>query len=730
MHFLRHLATIPLCGFLIFVQPSRAQVITTIAGGEWLFRGDGGLASKAPLGSIKALGRDSNGNIYICDAGNHMVLKMTPAGTIHVVAGNGFNWGLGAGGFSGDGGPAVNAALYNPTGVAADAAGNLYICDRYNHRIRKVTPAGVITTVAGGGANDPGDGGPATAAVLKYPNSIALDASGNLYIADTNHDSIRRVAPDGTIATYAGGGQNDPSGGWPATSVALPMPRNITIDSAGNMYVSYSSRIAKIDAAGTTSAFAGVSSGESQASPADGPAKKVKLEAPCGLSADTAGNLYFVDAFSELVRRVGTDGMLTTVAGDGFHAQAPSGECGLGRFRGDGGPARQASFDFCGSNGVFYWAGDVLAAPDGSIYVADTNNHRVRQVDTGGSISTAAGNNYFRYSGDLAPATSAGLNLPQAVAVDAAGNVLVADTENRRIRKIAPGGVMTTVAGSGVEGYSGDGGPAVQASIDEIRGLAVDPAGNLLLADAWAHVIRSVAPDGTIKTVAGLNHFGGADASGDGGPATLAYLQGPEGVAADTSGNIFIADKLNWRVRKVAPSGVISTFAGGGSQSADGVPATSALLRQPAGVLAAPDGSVFIADDLAQKIRKVDSTGTITTVAGTGVIGFSGDGGGAVNAKLNSPRSPALGADGSLYFADEGSNRIRRIAPGGVIQTVAGNGTFNYSGDGGAATEASLASPSGIAVDSAGNLYIADWLNNRIRKVLGRHLPIRSLQPA
>jgi uncharacterized protein (TIGR03437 family) len=325
------------------------------------------------------------------------------------------------------------------------------------------------------------------------------------------------------------------------------------------------------------------------------------------------------------------------------------------------------------------------------------------------TIYTVAGNGTQGPSGDNGPATSAQLNWPEGVAVDPAGNLYIADNFNNRIRKVS-NGVITTVAGDGAQGFSGDNGPAASAQLYGPTGVAVDSAGNVYIADAENARIREVSK-GVITTVAGNGSFG---FSGDNGPATSAQLYGPWGVAVGSAGNLYIADEVNNRIRRVS-NGVITTVAGNGAPgfSGDNGPATSAQLYGPCGVAVDAAGNLYIADTYNQRIRKV-SNGVITTVAGNGTYGFSGDNGPATSAQLKGPWGVALDSAGNLYIADTSSLRIRKVS-NGVIATVAGNGTFGFSGDSGPATGAQLYGPTGVAVDSAGNLYIADEFNDRVR---------------
>jgi sugar lactone lactonase YvrE len=336
------------------------------------------------------------------------------------------------------------------------------------------------------------------------------------------------------------------------------------------------------------------------------------------------------------------------------------------------------------------------------------------------TITTVAGNGVQGFAGDGGPATSASLHTPIDVATDAAGNLYIADPGNDRIRMVAAGtGIITTVAGSGISGFAGDGGPATSASLGFPYGVAVDAAGNLYIADLYNNRIRKVAVGtGIITTVAGNGTEGFA---GDGGPATSASLNLPSGVAVDAAGNLYIADGVNNRIRKVAVgTGIITTVAGNGTRgfAGDGGPATGASLRVSSGVAVDAAGNLYIAE--GTDIRKVAvETGIITTVVGNGVVGgFGGDGGPATSASLGGASDVAVDAAGNLYIADTGNYRIRIVAADtGIITTVAGNGTRGFAGDGGPATSASLHTPYGVATDAAGNVFIADYGNERIRKV-------------
>ena len=485
-----------------------------------------------------------------------------------------------------------------------DGSGNLYIADTVNHRIRRVDAStGNISTVAGTGISGfGGDGGAATAARLRSPSGVALDGSGNLYIADRHNRRIRRVdAATGNISTVAGTGTSGFGGdGGAATSASLSFPYGVALDGSGNLYI------------------------------------------------------------------------------------------------------------------------------------ADRDNHRVRRVDAAtGNISTVAGTG-TTFSGDGGAATSASLSSPSGVALDGSGNLYIVDGSNNRIRRVdAATGNISTVAGTGEGGFGGDGGAAASAKLRLPEGVALDGSGNLYIADRSNNRVRRVdASTGNISTVAGTGEGG---FGGDGGAAASAKLRLPEGVALDGSGNLYIADRSNNRVRRVdASTGNISTVAGTGTAGfgGDGGAAASATLNFPRGVALDGSGNLYIADRDNHRVRRVDaSTGIISTVAGTGTGGlgaggFGGDGGAATSASLSSPSGVALDGSGNLYIADRDNHRVRRVdASTGIISTVAGTGTGGFGGDGGAAAAAQLFLPSGVALDGSGNLYIADTVNHRIRRIRTVRLP-------
>jgi sugar lactone lactonase YvrE len=630
---------------------SASGTLTLLAGtGRMGYSGDGGPAINAQFNNPQGVAIDYLGNLYVADTGNSLIRVITPDGNINLYAGNVLN-GLPTFGWTGDGGAAIGAQLQLPVGIAVDGAGNLYIADSANNAIREVTTGGIITTIAGLGPNSPGfagDTAAATAANLDGPLDVTVDKNNNVYIADTNNANVRKITSDGNINTVAGD-----------TAIV-----------SGVVTVNFG--------------FAGDG----------GAAIDAELAGPAGVAVDSSGNIYIATYADNRIRKVAaSNGNISTFAGNSGYG-----------FAGDGGPILSAQ----------------LSAPRGicldsagNLYLADRWNNRIRKI-AGGTISTIAGNGQANFGGDNGLATSAQLSAPDGVAVDNAGNVYISDFLNNRVRMVSPSGVITTYAGNGLSGFSGDGGQATSAALSQPAGLAVDAAGNLYIADSNNSVVRKVTQAGVISTVAGTG--GSQGYSGDGAAATSAKMMAPFGVAVDSSGNLYIADFYGWIREVTASTGVISTIAGNGSvgYSGDGGPATSAQFYYPVSVALDLSGNVYVADSNNGAVRMI-SNGTISTVAGNGTLSYMGDGGLATFAQFSQISSIVVDAQSNVYVADTGNQAIRLFPVGGIVTTIAGNGTQGYTGDGGPATQAEMNNPKAVAVTPSGNVYFADSANNSVR---------------
>ena len=616
---------------------------------------------------------DDSGTVYVADNGNYRIRRISPDGIITTIAGNGIS------GFSGDGGLATDAQLSPVFGLAVDVAGKLLIADSGANRIRRVSPDGNIFTIAGtGDCSFYGDGGPAVDAAICAPAGIAVDPAGNLFITDVDNNRIRQVTPDGTITTVVGTGSSlraniwcDPSGdGGPAASAQLCLPASVAVDRAGNLFVvdTYQNGgcwscpsfevVRKISSSGMIATVAGYNCllddpNSCYKVPDYGTtATKSLFVGPLGIAVDGAGSLLLADDVGPQygivpipsgphIYKMSSDGAIATVVG--------SGQSG---FYGDGIPATSAQ--------LVSPAG-VAVDGMGNVFIADTGNNRIRQVTADGIIATVAGNGNDASSGDGGPAISAQV-APIRIAVDGACNVFFVDLPNRSIRKISRDGIITTVTVIGGNNYF----------------VAADRAGEVFAACsggfATLDTVCEISPDGTIRTVAGNGTFG---FSGDGGPATSAQLAYSDGVALDSAGNLYIADTQNHRIRRVTPDGIISTIAGSsattsnmgccspspGGFSGDGGPAIDAQLSFPMDVAADSAGNVFIADWGNNRIRKVSPDGIIRTIAGHGIQGYSGDGGPAARASLSGPVALAVDGAGNVYVVDAANNAIRVLKP-------------------------------------------------------------------
>lgn len=687
-------------------------IITTYAGnGTYGYSGDGGAATSAMLGQLYGMAADGSGNVFLSDWAFKRVRKINSSGIINVYAGTG------TAGFSGDGGAAVSANLQN-LGIAVDGGGNLYIADYGNNRVRRVDATGTISTIAGSGAfSFSGDGGPATAASFRYPYNVATEASGNVYVADYQNVRIRKITIFNRPPVFTAG-----------ASTTLTVCQNSAGDSINTQlavrdsdmfqYAAWS--VLTSPAHGTAIIAYGMLTTGGVVTPSTCSYKPVAGYTGFDTFQARVFDGYTFDTITVYVTinpMPGTISGVTSFSSSGYTllSATPTG----GTWSSSSGTIAATS----GSTGIVT---GVAAGVATITYTLPSGCFRTTTVNVfasaGQLITTVAGNGTSGYLSDGVSATSTRVNQPYGVAVDGSGNFYIADTWNHRVRKVSSTGIISTIAGTGTSGFSGDGGAATAAALSGPTGVTLDNSGNIYIADQQNNRVRKISTSGVITSIAG-NGTGGF--SGDGGAATAAGLSFPTGVLVDGSGNIYIADQFNNRVRKINTSGIISTVAGTGASTygGDGGAATLAQIYYPTHLAFDPSGNLYIADHYNHRIRKVNGSGIISTVAGNGLTGSSGDGGAATAARLTFPYGVSVDILGNLYIGDASNHRIRKVNLSGVITTVAGTGTGGYGGDNCAASAAQLNNPSGVAVDVTGAVYFADRSNHRIRKIFDNHAP-------
>jgi NHL repeat len=700
-------------GFRLLSVPAAAQsnlaaayTWSTLAG----YPGSGsadGVGSAAQLSSPVSITMDHAGNIYVADSGNSTIRKITPARLVSTIIGL-------AGSPGSADGMGGTARFYAPEGIAMDTNGNLYVADTQNSTIRKITPVGtnwVATTIAGLAGQFGSADGTNGNARFNEPTGVALDTNGNIYVVDYFNYTIRKIKPVGTnwvVSTIAGragfSGTNDGTGGNARFYLAV----GDAVDNAGNVYVAdeQNRTIRKITPVGTNWTVSTIAGSAGSDGSADGTNGAAQFTFPAGITVDSASNLLVADYWT--IRKItpaGTNWVVSTVAGE-------AGTTG--------------SADGTGTNAQFYYPRGVATDTNGNIYAADFFNNEIRKITSAAVVSTIAGSADSAGSADGAGST-ARFNHPSGVVADAAGNLYVADTDNETIRQMTSLGEVDTIAG--LAGTSGtNDGAGSNARFNSPFGVAVDGAGNVYAADSQNNTIREIAPNGVVTTIAG---FAGTHGSGlgsaDGTNSTARFFE-PFGVAMDTNGNLYVTDYGNYTIRKLVPVGtnwVVSTIAGlaGNSGTNDGTN-SAALFDRPYGITADSAGNLFVSDNPNNTIRKITPAGTnwvVTTIAG--VAGGSGhtDGTGT-NAQFTGPAGMAVDGAENLYLAD--GNTIRKVTPVGtnwVVGTIGGQtiNVFNSNGGGsadGAGSAAQFSNPLGVAVDDLGDVFVADTANNTIRK--------------
>ncbi|HEY3834488.1 MAG TPA: fibronectin type III domain-containing protein [Acidimicrobiia bacterium] len=824
------------------VTAGASGTIGTLAGSSSGYQDGTGTGAK--FNTPTGFDFDNAGNMYLADALNYRIRKITPAGVATTFAGSGS-----AGSSDGTG---TAASFTIPEGIGVDSSGNVFVADTYNNEIRKITPAGVVTTFAGsttaGSANGTG-----TAASFNGPSDIAIDASNNLYVADSNNNEIRKITTAGVVTTFAGSTTAGSANGT-GTSAQFSLPEGLNIDSSGNLYVADTNnrRIRKITPAAVVTTIAG--SGTSGY--LDGPTGTAQFNTPTSVEVDASGNLYVADYGDNHIREI-TGGYVSTLAGSGSASYA----------------------DGTGVAAIFNTPARIRHNPSGNLFIADTANNRIRTLSFGGSSSTvtwtaptanggqsptsytvtsspggitcistatactmsgltngtaytftvtatngtgtgsasSASNSFTPYAAPGAPTgvsatpgnttaavtwtapasnggtaitgylatassgqscattstscsitgltnnvsititvtatniigtgptssaasvmpgfvpnaptnvvagrvgvvgtlagssagdvdgtgTNAEFNNPNNIALDSSGNLYVADQVNNVIRKVTPAGVVTTFAGNGTAGYVN--GSGTSAEFNQPQGVAVDSSGNVYVADTNNNDIRKITSSGTTSLFAGSSSQ--ASGSTDGSRATFNQ---PNGIALDSSGNLYVADTNNNKIRKITSGGTTSTFAGSGTAGfADGT-GTAAKFSGPQGLTVDSSGNVYVADTANNRVRKITSVGVVTTIAGSGTAGWVD--GLSTSAQLNQPKGVTIDPGGSVYVADQGNNAIRMISTSNYVSTVAGTGSNTYAD--GTGTAAALGSPIDIAINSSGLMYVSDSNDEHIR---------------
>ena len=588
---------------------------------------------------------DVAGNFYVADTSNDTIRKITAAGVVTTLAGSP--------GAVGSADAAGAAARFNgPMGIAVDGAGTVYVADNGNNTIRQITAAGVVTTLAGSpGMTGTVDG---TGAMARFfgPTAVAVDASGNVYVTDRSNYTIRKVTAAGITTTIAG--SPGLRGGTNGTGAAARFygPQGIAVDAAGNLYVAdwdeycgdsscpYGAAVRRVTAAGVVTTLAG-SSGKGSA---DGTGAAALFDDPRGLAVDAAGNVYVADTANSTLRKITAAGAVSTLAG----AATLSG-----------------SVDATGAVARFANPTAVTVDGAGTVYVVDTGNDTIRKMTAAGAVTTLAGAAPRPGSTD-ATGASARFYYPAGVAVDPAGTLYVADNSNSTIRKITAGGVTTTLAGSaGMPGITDGTGAAARFFLP--YGLALDGAGSIYVADTGNDTVRKLSAAGMVTTLAGMRAMGSVDGTG-----SAARFNSPYGLAVDVAGNVYVADTNNQTVRKITASGEVTTLAGkpGMSGITDGTGA-SARFRGPYAVVVDAAGTLYVADAGNHAIRTVSSAGVVTTLAGLPGTSGSADGTGTT-ARFYNPSALAMGGAGNLYVTDTTNHAIRMVTPAGVTTTVAG----------------------------------------------------------
>jgi DNA-binding beta-propeller fold protein YncE len=711
-------------------------------------------ASTARLSQPAGIAIYSVGNVvYVADTGNSTIRKISFSG-VSTLAGKAGTTGLADG-------TGTSALFTNPTGLAVDISGNVYVADSGNNTIRKITPGGAVTTFAGKAGTSGSADGASTAALFNNPTAIAIDSSGNLYVADTGNNTIRKIAPSGTVSTLAGlAGSAGSADGFSSTA-RFSQPSGVAVDSLQNVYVADTgnSTIRKVDFAANVTTLAG-SAGHSGS--VSGAGTVARFNSPVGIAVDALGNIFVADTANQTLREISMSGGVTVYT--------IGGSAGL-----------QGSVDGTGAFARFNNPSALAVDSFGNLYVADQGNDTIRASgsnllggssgsnsnsagsgsssgsgssgssnSSSGSGTNSSGSNSNTSSGSsgsssgtgssasgsgdplassVSPTTSGGAGFfvrPAGVVLDASGNLYVADANNHTIKKVTPAGVVSVFAGtSGVVGSVDGFGTSAQFS--QPAGLAIDATGDIYVTDTANAVIRKISPSGVVTTVAGsVATRGTTDGTG-----TAALFNAPAGIAIDGAGNLYVADSSANTIRKITPAGVVTTVAGSAMVrgETDGT-GSDALFNNPTGIAVDGLGNLYVADTFNDVIRKITPAGTVTTLAGSAGISGTFDGTGGFSL-FNQPTGVAVDSAGNVYVADSGNATIRRISPGGAVVTIAGIPAISGFRDG-TGSSALFNQPQALVVSVVGQIFVADTGNALVRKIATDETvstPVLSLDP-
>jgi sugar lactone lactonase YvrE len=650
-------AACPLLALALTIQ-SEALEISTFAGLGGSYGSTDGPGTGARFKWPTGIAVDSSGNAYVADANNHTIRKITADGVVTTLAGQADI----SGSADGDG---TEARFNTPRSTAVDAAGNVYVADEGNHTIRRISPTGEVSTLAGLAGSSGIVDGLGAAARFKTPRGVAVDKVGNVFVADQGNATIRKITADGTVSTLAGRPGTTGLADGTGINARFTYPEGLAVDGAGNVYVGDwgNETVRKIAPDGVVSTLAGGREGS-----ADGTGRNAQFHDPTGVAVDSAGNVFVTDTLNHTVRKITPASVVSTFVGTaGFYGSA----------------------DATGAEARFYYPRAVALTPDGAVLVADSNNNTIRKITPEAVVSTLAG---------LAGGSADGVGhnarffAPWGLAVDQGGNVFVADTENHTIRKIIPDRVVSTLAGLATVPGAADGQGAT-ARFSSPRGVAVDAQGFVYVADTQNHAIRRISLDGRVSTFAGL---AGSRGYADGG-GSAARFSGPQGIAVDSAGNLYVSDSANYTIRKISPNAVVTTLAGlaGSSGTTDGV-GNAARFNYPAGIAVDSAGNLYVAEEFRFTLRKITPDGTVSILAGLAGASGSTDGTGET-ARFSYPFGVAVDRAHNLYVADDFHRTIRMVTPSGTVTTIAGLARVLGSTDG-FGSDARFFNPRGVAV--------------------------------